>query len=129
MIRKILINHWNKFKKRSLYDKGFTFLFIAFLIVYGINDALEEKRLFDEIEKFKEETVGTITRYERNGSSGSITYYEYYVDNRRYEKPAREIKWFNGCLKTKWCIGKKYVVHYSAKNPSNSVINWDKPVE
>jgi hypothetical protein len=129
VLKKNLIDQWDRLKRMSRYEKFVVIIFMIIFISFTINHAISEKEIYDEIERYKKETVGTITKYKRDGYSGRITYYEYHVDGRRYEKQAREIKWFRDCLKTKWCIGKKYVVSYSSKNPSNSVINWDKPVE
>ncbi|MBK8582590.1 MAG: hypothetical protein IPL86_12425 [Flavobacteriales bacterium] len=89
----------------------------------GIAQRIRERGLID---RTAANTVGTITRHERSGKSGTVTYYEYVVKGTRYETVSGDDKRFGDCIETGSCIGLRFVVEYSTTNPAISRILWDE---
>lgn len=88
-------------------------------------DYLENK----EIDKNLGTTTGIVIKVYRVKLS-TWYLYEYYVVGKKYkqDESASEPKGMKDCYHNGGCIGKKYIVEYSTKNPQHSRIRLDKPI-
>ena len=114
---------------RSKTKKFFSIAFLVVIVVLTVCHAKSRKEKHREINRYLGITEGVITRYERNGTSGRITYYSYEVEDVVFESIANGDQWFSGCITSKWCIGKRYIVECSTKTPDLSRIIWDRPLD
>jgi hypothetical protein len=73
-------------------------------------------------------TTGSIVSYSRCGVTGICVSFKFDVKGRTYKGKGTPRKGLKKCQETKWCIDKKYLVKYENKNPKNSVIFLDLPI-
>jgi len=78
-----------------------------------------------EIDSHSAETIGVVVDYHRSGRSNTIAQFEYKVNGVPYRVSSIEQR-FNDCLSTRWCIGERYVIRYSALHPELARVLWDK---
>lgn len=76
----------------------------------------------DEIKEYEEITEGLIIDYYVLGEASPYVKFEYEVKGKKYTKTETPNLYLIGCEKTKDCIGSKYLVKYSRKNPKNSTL-------
>jgi hypothetical protein len=81
----------------------------------------------DEIAKHPAETPGVLVDYHRSGHSGRTSVFEYSVDGRKYTTYAGGHR-FGECVRTRKCIGVRYVIRYSSLHPEKSEVLWDRPL-
>lgn len=103
-------------------EKGILFsvlIIIALIIIFGINKQCEEDQ---EIRMFKGVTEATITKFQHRNLAYYYIEYEYYVEGYAYQGSVgvEKFECENGKL---GCVGKKFKVNYSTKNPSKSTID------
>lgn len=89
----------------------------------GVAQRIRERDLID---RTAARTVGIITRHERSGKSGTVTYYAYMVNGTRYESVSGDDKRFGDCIRTGSCIGLRFAVEYSITDPAISRILWEE---
>jgi hypothetical protein len=84
-----------------------------------------------EINLNKEVTNGVVVDYYDVGIDNVFLEYEYNVYNKEYNKTIRVAlgSGLGDCSVSKKCIGRKFVVYYSSKNPEKSEIDLDKEIE
>jgi hypothetical protein len=102
----------------------FALIFVIPFVWIGIAHRNKDRR---DIETHRQVTCGTIIRHERAGHSGTVTYYEYFVEGKRYVAVSGDDKRFGDCIETHSCIGMKFTVEYSSVDPATSRIIWSKP--
>lgn len=97
------------------------FIFIGIVMCYVGYIWLEQSRDIEEIKIYSEESVGIITDYSRIGSTVYMEY-EYSVDGVKYLNETNPNRYFKNCETNKDCVGRKFIVKYSRKNPNKSLI-------
>jgi hypothetical protein len=123
LIGDILGNQKEQFKKA--FKNPITYLVVV-VIAYL---AYTEYKKGEELEELGEFTVGKVLEYGRDGHSSRYVKYEYEINGLRYTENEGVKHWLKDCEETEWCIGKKYKVRYSTKDPENSRIYLKKPVD
>jgi hypothetical protein len=76
-----------------------------------------------QIEEFKEQTVGQIADYEIVGPYNHYLTYSFVVNSQTYQNRVIPNKTFKNCHKTKECVGRKFKVYYSRLDPNKSRID------
>lgn len=74
-------------------------------------------------------SIGTIIEYE-TVAVGEVSVRYVFTDkkgNKTVGIGNRGISLKN-CLKTRWCIGKKFRVHYEKENPENCILLFEEPI-
>ena len=74
-------------------------------------------------------TTGVITDYQTCAVTGVCVGFSYTIDDNTFQGHGTPSRGLKACENTGWCIGKKYRVKYSSKNPQNSVILLDEPMD
>ncbi len=96
-------------------------LLIGYILIYSLAKfgLWLDKKEVEKIEVNKSEVVGVIIKV--GSMKGSYAVAEYFVNNKRYERkddsPANDIY-----------IGEHYVIFYNKVNPSESRIDYTKPI-
>ncbi|MBU3822160.1 hypothetical protein KO566_08825 [Flavobacteriaceae bacterium XHP0103] len=103
-------------------EKGILFsvlIIIVLIIIFGINKQCEEDQ---EIRMFKGVTEATITKFQHENLTYYYIEYEYLVEGKTYigSVGVEKFKCENGKL---GCVGEKFKVNYSTKDPSKNTID------
>ena len=99
--------------------------FILFLIVIGLGIGYityDNSKKNEELEKFKQKTVGKINRIDTKGKGVSSFVYSFFIDNKMYVGRIDRDK--NPYIK----INDFYEIEYSAKNPHINKIILDEEI-
>jgi hypothetical protein len=99
--------------------------FILFLIIIGLGIGYityDSSKKNEELEKFKQKTVGKINRIDTKGKGVSSFVYSFFIDNKMYVGRIDRDK--NPYIK----INDFYEIEYSAKNPHINKIILDEEI-
>lgn len=99
--------------------------FILFLIVIGLGIGYityDNSKKNEELEKFKQKTVGKINRIDTKGKGGSSFVYSFFIDNKMYVGRIDRDK--NPYVK----INEFYEIEYSSKNPHINKLIVDEEI-
>jgi len=105
----IIRNEWHKRK----------WLYLMFLALFDIWIFLWIKHIYydvPQLTKYGKYTVAEIIKYDRYGRSQPFTKYRYKIDNQTYEDSFAY--WLTGCPSKNHCVGAKFKLKYSSKNPN-----------
>lgn len=100
---------------------AFTTIMIVMIVNKLYNDYLDE----NEIESNKGEIYGEIVDYYIVGTASPYIAYSYVVNAKEYKNVRSTFSAFIGCEKSRKCLGRKFKVYYSKKNPQKSILNLD----
>ncbi|MBC9795848.1 DUF3592 domain-containing protein [Sinomicrobium weinanense] len=95
---------------------------IALTVILGVFYQYYQQK---NIIKYKQETIGTVVEFQNHSAGRSGILYEYVVNGKKYtgQVGINKFKCGNG----KWgCVGEKFKVYYSSKNPKYSKIDLGK---
>ncbi|MBX2973333.1 MAG: hypothetical protein KF797_09535 [Flavobacteriales bacterium] len=82
-----------------------------------------------EINAYLGRTSGTFIRVQTSGKGGPWACFEYTVNGHQYEAFSSSGKQPQECMPMRTCLGKKFMIEYSTRNPEKSRVNWTMPVE
>lgn len=111
------------FDKYNLYRNPAIYFIIA-LIIYAY---VRENKLSKGREDNLARTWGEVIDYYHIANGQPYAEYFFYVNKNKYSKTQASVVRQLNCEETGWCIGNKYLVEYSTKNPDNNKIFMDKP--
>ena len=116
-------------KIKSNSDKEFSWsnplIWIAILVLgYLANTSNLNDKKMDSY------STGTIINYE-TVAVGEISVRFVFTDKNLNKVVGRDNRGasLKNCLKTRWCIGKKFKVHYEEGNPENCILLFDEPID
>lgn len=108
------------FKNRKyLIEKYGKYIFII-LVSYIVINIFSQYLYYKEICDNKKVTFGIVTHYVRT-ARGKIMLYEYVINNVKYQGEV-STNTFRGHNNKILCLGCKFVVYYSSKDPGKSRI-------
>ncbi len=108
------------FKNRKyLIEKYGKYIFII-LVSYIVINVFKQYLYYKEICDNKKVTFGIVTHYDKTARDNGL-YYEYLVKSKRF-KGVTSVNTFRGHNNKILCLGCKFVVYYSSKDPSKSRI-------
>lgn len=102
-----------------------TLVFLVVIAVKLYNDYNDS----NEIDANTSITEGEIVDYYIVGTHSPHLIYRYTVEGKEYTETLKLFSKFKGCEETKECIGRKFTVYYSSKNPEKSKIDFDQEVK
>jgi hypothetical protein len=123
MLKRISSWFWKPFRSLTTFQH----VVLAGILIFATIGIVQSVRKRILIDRTGERTIGAITRHERSGKSGTVTYYAYVVNGTRYETVSGDDKRFGDCIETGSCIGMKFVVEYATADPTKSRILWSEP--
>jgi hypothetical protein len=97
------------------------------LLLFVIYQELKVRRENDEIDKYAAETPGILVDYHHSGGSDRTSVFEYWVDGRKYTAYAGGHR-FGDCVRTRDCIGVRYMIRYSSIHPEKGGVLWNQPL-
>lgn len=103
--------------KKPLFWVGV--LFIIYIVYKGCNETNQRDAY----------SVGTIVEYTNCAIGEACIDFEFEINGIKYFGKGAKGEGFKDCEKTGWCLGKKFKVKYSTKNPENSILLLDEPVD
>ncbi|MEQ8243624.1 hypothetical protein [Fulvivirga sp.] len=112
----------------SKFKKIVQFLVVAFLLYIIVQKLINDQFDLHEIEQNLATTSGEIIDYYIIGVDSPRLTYKYEVDGKTYENTTSVFAKFFDCAETRLCIGRKFEVSYSSKNPEISEIDLNKEV-
>jgi hypothetical protein len=115
----------------KLFKEWFSRIFILVSLIVIIYRLLIGYFNYREISEYQGETIGEIVEYYKVGVDKVFLKYSYEVDGKVLSRTVSVFFFsrINNCEKTQECIGRKFRVSYSKKNPWKSEIDLSKEIK